>query len=67
MAANTHAYPVLTPLKHDGQTYAPGGAVELTDEQAIPLLACGAVATAVPAPAGADGPAPKAKPGKAQP
>jgi hypothetical protein len=30
-------YPVLDNLHHDGEAYAPGDTVELTDEQAEPL------------------------------
>jgi hypothetical protein len=32
-------YPVLEPLEHDQKPYVPGSAVELTEEQAAPLLA----------------------------
>lgn len=36
-------YRVKTPLEHDGARYETGAAVELTEEQAAPLLAAGAV------------------------
>lgn len=37
------AYPVLSPLRHDGRRYRIGEAVSLTPEQANPLLAIGIV------------------------
>lgn len=42
-------YKVLTPLEHDGQPYSPGDPVELSDEQAKPLLDVKAVAPAAAA------------------
>ena len=42
-------YKVLTPLEHDGQPYSPGEPVELSDEQAKPLLDVKAVAPAAAA------------------
>jgi len=34
-------YPVLIAVDHDGKKYKPGGSVDLTDEQAAPLLRTG--------------------------
>lgn len=34
----TQLYTVLGNLEHDGEPYAPGSPVELTDDQAKPLL-----------------------------
>ena len=45
-------YLVLSPLNHDQIDYAAGETVELSSDQATPLLNCGVV-KAVPAPAAA--------------
>lgn len=41
--AKTNSYKVLRALDHDKKRYAAGKTVPLTDEQAEPLLAIGAV------------------------
>lgn len=45
-AKATKTYQVLTALEHDGQPYKAGEPIELTDEQAKPLLDVKAVAPA---------------------
>jgi len=45
-------YTVLSPIEHDQEAYAVGESVELTPEQAAPLLAVKAI-EAAPAQAGA--------------
>lgn len=37
-------FTVVSPVKHDGEAYAPGGEIELTAAQAPPLLQAGAIA-----------------------
>lgn len=41
--SKTQTYKVCDPVKHDGDRYAPGDPIELTDKQARPLLAVGAI------------------------
>lgn len=36
---------VVTPVEHDQKRYEPDSAIDLTEEQAQPLLALGAIAT----------------------
>ncbi len=38
------AYVCLEPIKHDGRPFNPGSRIDLTDEQAEPLLALDAIA-----------------------
>lgn len=46
-----HAYTVLDPIQHNGDLYPPNDReIELTDDQAQPLLAVGAIELALPAP-----------------
>ncbi len=40
---STASYEVLKPLRHDGDPYAPGDTVTLTDDQAAELRALGVV------------------------
>lgn len=42
-------YTVASPLEHDGDLYAPGDPVELTEAEAAPLLAGGVVTAAAAA------------------
>ena len=38
MAKGNTKYIVLTPVQHDRKDYAPGSPIELTEEQAAPLI-----------------------------
>lgn len=42
------AYVCLEPIKHDGRPFNPGSRIDLTDEQAEPLLALDAIAPVAP-------------------
>lgn len=42
--SGTKTYLVQVPISHDQEEYAPGRDIDLTDKQAAPLLAVGAVA-----------------------
>lgn len=43
MSEETKIYEVTSPVRHDGESYAIGAAIGLTDAEARPLLAVGAV------------------------
>lgn len=45
-AAEKKPYTALVPIAHDGEDYAPGDPIELTDTEATPLLAVKAVEAA---------------------
>ncbi|OIO04836.1 MAG: hypothetical protein AUJ49_02100 [Desulfovibrionaceae bacterium CG1_02_65_16] len=47
-------YPVIEPLKHDGQSYGPGDTVDMDAKAAKELLALGVIGPAVKAQAKAD-------------
>lgn len=60
-------YDVLTPLRRDGKITRPGRTVEMTEAEARPLLACGALAPAKEAaPATPGTPKPPEKPSGGQ-
>lgn len=46
MSKNTHK--VLSPIKHNGKDYAEGAPIELTEEEAAPLLEVFAVSEGIP-------------------
>lgn len=39
----TKTYEVLTPMRHDGESIEAGEPIELSEKEAAPLLACGAI------------------------
>lgn len=42
-------YEVLSPVDHDRERYEAGEPIELTEDEAAPLLACSAIAAPAPA------------------
>lgn len=47
-ASPVHTYPVLGPLRHDGEFYEAGDSVEMTEAQAASLIEGGTLGKALP-------------------